>query len=364
MANGAAFFRNGTPLAEIVFCVGLDPHAAQLPEGERNAEGALRFCTRLIEATSEVAVAYKPNAAFFEAFGAEGANALKRVVEAIPDGIPVLLDCKRGDIGSTSKAYAEAAYGVYGADAVTLSPYMGGDSLEPFLKEPYTTKGAFVLCKTSNPGSNDFQTMQLHGGSGEALYEVVARRVAEWAAKEQHGARGGGHRHRRHQRRAPWPRAVDLAPGLGLRAVIWRQLSRQGAQRKYKAPRRGHHFPGLAWHSKANDPAAAAREWRDRINAARAALLGGSGGDTSGASGRLALGKRKRETGADGELAQAEIEATSDASAFLNLALSRSVLRFGSFTLKSGRVSPYFFNAGLFSTGSDLRRWAASMPGR
>ena len=85
-----------------VLCVGLDPHGAQLPEGDRTAEAALRFCTRLIEATSDVAVAYKPNAAFFEAFGADGANALKRVVAAVPDGIPVLLDCKRGDIGSVA----------------------------------------------------------------------------------------------------------------------------------------------------------------------------------------------------------------------------------------------------------------------
>ena len=112
-------------------------------------------CFRLIDATAEYACAFKPNAAFFEAFGAEGVAALKDVIAHVPAGIPVILDAKRGDIADTAEAYARAAFDELGAQAITLNPYLGGEALRPFLTR--SDRGAFVLCKTSNPGADEFQ---------------------------------------------------------------------------------------------------------------------------------------------------------------------------------------------------------------
>ena len=144
-----------------LLCVGLDPHEKELfPEGwqdvsdDAKCDAAFTFCKTLIDATIPYAVCYKPNAAFFEALGNGGAACLQRVIrDVIPADIPVLLDVKRGDIGTTASAYAVASYDHAGADAVTLSPLMGWDSVSPFVTGDYADKGAFLLCKTSNPGS-------------------------------------------------------------------------------------------------------------------------------------------------------------------------------------------------------------------
>ena len=137
-----------------LLCIGLDPHPGDL--ATPTAAGARDFCLRLIEATQEVALAYKPNAAFFEAFGAEGWQALQDVIAAIPEGIPVILDAKRGDIASTAEAYARSAFETLGAQAITLNPYLGYDSIEPFIKAP--EHGVFLLCKTSNQGAGTCRT--------------------------------------------------------------------------------------------------------------------------------------------------------------------------------------------------------------
>jgi orotidine-5'-phosphate decarboxylase len=137
-------------------CVGLDPDPALMPpEFGSGADGVAKFCRAIIDSTSDLVCAYKPNAAFFEALGAAGWNALIEIVKIVPDNIPVILDCKRGDIGNTARMYAKSAYEIVGADAVTLSPYLGKDSIEPFLK--YKDKGAFVLCLTSNPSAAELQ---------------------------------------------------------------------------------------------------------------------------------------------------------------------------------------------------------------
>ena len=137
-------------------CVGLDPDPAQIPKlfGE-GAKGVGKFCKAVIEATSDLVCAYKPNAAFFEALGSEGWDILIETVKAVPANIPVILDCKRGDIGNTAQMYAKSAFEIVGADAVTLSPYLGKDSIEPFIK--YQDKGAFILCLTSNPSAAELQ---------------------------------------------------------------------------------------------------------------------------------------------------------------------------------------------------------------
>jgi orotidine-5'-phosphate decarboxylase len=149
-------------------CVGLDPDPARLPERDVAA-----FNRAIVEATADLVCVYKPNLAFYEAQGPRGMDVLQRTVEAIPKGIPVIADAKRGDIGSTAEAYARALFDVYGFDAATVNPYLGGDALAPFLER--ADRGVFVLCRTSNPGGGDLQDRLIAADGGpRPLYEVVA----------------------------------------------------------------------------------------------------------------------------------------------------------------------------------------------
>ena len=149
-------------------CVGLDPHPSLLPEKDVAA-----FNRAIIEATADLACCYKPNLAFYEAMGPQGLEVLQRTVEAVPGHLPVIADGKRNDIASTAEAYAKALFDVYGFDAATVNPYLGTDSLAPFLQRP--DKGAFVLCRTSNPGGADLQGLTVTSdGASRPLYEVVA----------------------------------------------------------------------------------------------------------------------------------------------------------------------------------------------
>ncbi len=153
-------------------CVGLDPRRERIGGGSVGEVG--EFLRRVIGETSEYAAAFKPNVAYFEAMGWEGVKMLEEVLGEVPREIPVILDAKRGDIGETQKYYAEAAFERYGADAVTLNPFMGADTLEPFLD--YEGKGIYLLAVTSNPGSADIQRRRLASGEGgEWVYELVAQ---------------------------------------------------------------------------------------------------------------------------------------------------------------------------------------------
>eukprot|EP00397_Hematodinium_sp_SG-2012_P064138 GEMP01090008.1.p1 GENE.GEMP01090008.1~~GEMP01090008.1.p1 ORF type:complete len:204 (+),score=36.52 GEMP01090008.1:67-678(+) len=162
-----------------LLCVGIDPHQAEL--AEPSVAAARTFCTNLVEATVDVAAAFKPNVAFFEQFGGPGVELLEDLcLNIIPKDVPIVLDAKRGDIGSTSQAYAETCYRIAGS--VTVSPYLGGDSLEPFLEDP--SKAPWCLCKTSNPGSNDLQSIEVDGPNGkEPLYMLVARLSQTWGVR-------------------------------------------------------------------------------------------------------------------------------------------------------------------------------------
>jgi orotidine-5'-phosphate decarboxylase len=158
-----------------LLCVGLDPDPARFPSAMRgDADLIFDFCAAIVDATRDLVIAFKPQIAYFAAHGAEAQ--LERLVAHIhataPD-VPVILDAKRGDIGATAEQYAREAFNRYGADAVTLSPFMGFDSLEPWLR--YADKGLIVLCRTSNPGGSDLQAERL--ASGELLYERIARLV-------------------------------------------------------------------------------------------------------------------------------------------------------------------------------------------
>ncbi len=196
-----------------LLCVGLDPHPADL--SAPTAQAARDFCLRLIEKTADLALAYKPNAAFFEVYGAEGWTALAEVIAAAPAGIPMVLDAKRGDISSTADAYAAAAFQTLKADAITLSPYLGYDSLQPFIKDP--EKGVFLLCKTSNPGSGDFQDLTLAGMDYPlVLYEKVASLAEKWNTANNIGVVAGAtHPVALGRVRQAAPNVWILAPGVG-----------------------------------------------------------------------------------------------------------------------------------------------------
>ena len=181
----AAIERNNSLL-----CVGLDPNPEQCPaqflaDGVEIEDALLAWNRAIIQNTADLVCTYKPNIAFYEALGLKGATLLRQTLAEIPDDIPVLLDAKRGDIGSTAAAYATACFEELKADAVTLSPYLGRDSIEPFAR--YVGKGLFVLCHTSNPSAGEFQTLEisdwqrLDQESNQPLYLRVAREATSWA---------------------------------------------------------------------------------------------------------------------------------------------------------------------------------------
>lgn len=153
-------------------CVGLDPEAKR-----HRAEDLADYNRAIIAATSPYVACYKPNIAFYEQFGIAGLKALEATLAAIPSDIPVIGDVKRGDVGSTAAAYAKAMFEQWKFDCITLNPYLGRDSFEPYLE--YEGKGFYMVCRTSNPGAADFQYVQT--GDGLSLYERVALTVTKWS---------------------------------------------------------------------------------------------------------------------------------------------------------------------------------------
>ena len=159
-----------------LLCVGLDPEPTKMPGTFKNDPGKIfDFCAAIVDATADLVMAFKPQIAYFAAHRAEAQlEQLMAHMRRVAPQVPVILDAKRGDIGSTAEQYAKEAFERYGADAVTLSPFMGFDSVQPYLK--YPDKGAFLLCRTSNPGGDDFQNQRLQSVSGEPrLYEHIAQ---------------------------------------------------------------------------------------------------------------------------------------------------------------------------------------------
>jgi orotidine-5'-phosphate decarboxylase len=153
-------------------CVGLDPDPAALPAGV-DLDSFLRG---IVDATRDLVCCYKPNLAFFEALGLPGQHALRALLAYVPGDVPILIDAKRGDTPQTMRAYARAIFEDLDADAATVNPYLGGDSLEPFFA--YRDRGVFVLCKTSNPGAVEMQDLLVE--RSEPLFVRVARRAVTW----------------------------------------------------------------------------------------------------------------------------------------------------------------------------------------
>jgi len=287
---------------------------------------------------------------------------LRKVIAAIPSSIPTLLDVKRGDIGSTAEAYAEACYddpnGV-NADGVTLSPLMGWDSVAPFISGKYSDKGAFVLCKTSNPGSNDLLALTM--SQGQTLFEKIAGLAQIWSDKAIAesdmdlnaepprlglvvGATDADALAK--ARKACGPNMWILAPGVGAQGGDLDAACRAGLNNKGT----GMLIPVSRGISRAKDPAAMAKELKDGINAARQAVI-----ESNDAS----------KTVVPDTCGDEEQDIAPYQKEFLEFSLEQGVLKFGSFILKSGRTSPYFFNAGLFASGAALfklgKAYAASI---
>jgi orotidine-5'-phosphate decarboxylase len=200
--------RNGSLL-----CVGLDPDPDRLPVGRDVAA----FQRAIVEATSDFVCAYKPNLAFYEALGAPGLEALRATLDAVPKDVPVIGDGKRGDVGHTARAYARALFDGWGFDAVTLNPYLGGDSLEPFLERE--DRGVFLLCRTSNPGARDLQDLPVVLGDGQParpLFEAVAERAKAWNTRGNVGlVVGATYPQELARLRQICPGMTFLVPGVG-----------------------------------------------------------------------------------------------------------------------------------------------------
>lgn len=189
-----------------MLCIGLDPDPKLMPEMP-----VAKFLCDIVEATKDLVCAYKPNFAFFEAMGLDGWRALQEVMRVMAKDVVTIADAKRGDIGNTSAAYAKATFEVWGFDVATVAPYMGYDSVQPFID--YKDKGVLILCRTSNPGSADFQNLN---AGGRPLFEQVALKANEWNKHKNIGlVTGATHPDELKRVRELCPDLPLLIPGVG-----------------------------------------------------------------------------------------------------------------------------------------------------
>ena len=265
---GAAIARNDSLL-----CVGLDPDIAKFPaELQGRPDAIFDFCKAIIDATADTACAFKPQIAYFAALAAE--DQLQAVCDYLRSAyphLPIVLDAKRGDIGATAEQYAREAYERYGADAVTVNPYMGFDSVEHYLQ--WQDRGVIVLCRTSNPGGSDLQFLQV---DGQPLYQHVARLVAErWNRNGQCGLVVG----------ATFPQEIAqvralvgdmplLVPGIGaqggdIEATVHAGQTADGTGMMINSSRAILYAKPAGGEGFADAAARVARETRDAINAFR-----------------------------------------------------------------------------------------------
>jgi len=248
-----------------LLCIGLDPALELMP----NKIGVFEFNRAIIEATSDLVCTYKLNLAFYEALGDDGLSALRRTINYIPDDIPVIGDAKRGDIGNTAKAYARAVFDNLNFDATTVNPYLGFDSIEPFIQ--YRDKGIFILCRTSNAGAVDFQSLRCETELGyRRLFELVALKASEWNIYGNIGlVIGATYPDELRQIRQSHPDMPLLIPGIGaqggdLALAVRYGVDAQGKKAILNSSRQ------IIYASRGKDFAQAARrvatELRDQIN--------------------------------------------------------------------------------------------------
>jgi orotidine-5'-phosphate decarboxylase len=211
-----------------LLCIGLDVDLDKVPQNlQFSSNPVLEFNRQIIEATQDLVCAYKPNLAFYEAVGERGFTTLKETVKLIPKSVLTIGDAKRGDIGNTAERYAKSLFDDFGFDSVTVNPYMGFDSVEPFLKNP--TKGAFLLALTSNAGSKDFQRLKV---SGKPLYEKVVRTAKKWNTNNNIGlVVGATHPRELKAIRKIVPDMPLLIPGIGKQGGDLKSAIRDGCDK-------------------------------------------------------------------------------------------------------------------------------------
>ena len=255
-----------------IICIGLDPEPALIPEAlGRGPQAALRFLRRIVRATSDFACCYKPNLAFYERYGSAAFDVLGLILQTIPDDIPVILDAKRGDVPNTSEAYADALFDAFHADAVTVAPYMGIDSIAPFARGD---RYALVLARTSTPGARDMQDLLV---DGRPLYEhTVTTCAAALPAQNCGFVVGATYPGEATRLRALAPDRLFLMPGVGSQGGDIGQAIRAGldargggvlpsASRSILFASRGADYEQAA--------ARSAMALRDAANAARATTM-------------------------------------------------------------------------------------------
>ena len=262
-----------------LLCVGLDPEPDRLPEALRGApvdQAVFDFLRNIVDATADLVAAYKPNLAFFEALGPVGLDCLRRLCAHIPAEIPVVGDAKRGDIDNTMRRYAAALFDVYDFDAVTASPYLGADAIQPMAER--TERGVYLLCRTSNPGAVEIADLDVTDATGRRapLYLAIAQRVQAWNTNRNLGlVVGATYPEELARVREVAPSLPILLPGVGAQGGLLEASVEAGVERESRAELLVNASRQVLYASAADDFPEAARQvaarLRDRINRARTA---------------------------------------------------------------------------------------------